>query len=206
MSLFQWGDVTENSVWLCDLRVLDLEKAASCLWSWLITCEAAGRMTVLFPWIINKPVSCMDGVRGAWHPLFFLSFVQQLCFLGQSFINSWRWWRRKRKWRLYFRVICFSPNWKVAPCFHIILAATVQRFEVCHGCLVAAGYRLGMTWRCSNQCSRWHIVLLHWGLRLTPSSSSSQGSLIPASPEYRKHFWFFRNSIFRQRWKKAKQI
>lgn len=133
MSLFQWGDVTETSVWLCDLRVLDLEKAASCLWSWLITCEAASRMIVLFPWIINKPVSCMDGVRGAWHPLFFLSFVQQLCFLGQSFINSCRWWRKKRKRRLYFRVICFSPIWKVAPCFRIILAATVQRFEVCHG-------------------------------------------------------------------------
>lgn len=102
MSLFQWGDVTETSVWLCDLQVLDLEKAASCLWSWLITCEAASRMIVLFPWIINKPVSYMDGVRGAWHPLFFLSFVQQLCFLGQRFINSCRWWREKKEMKTIF--------------------------------------------------------------------------------------------------------
>lgn len=106
----------------------------------------------------------------------------------------------------------FPLSWKAAPCFQMVLAAH-GGFKTCHGwevlvaqlLIFAANYRTGPIWRRGSKCSRWQIVLLHWGPIWAPSSRFSQGSLIPALPEYRKHFWFFRNFFFRQRWKKAEQ-
>ena len=78
----------------------------------------------------------------------------------------------------------FPLSWKAAPCFQMVLAAH-GGFKTCHGwevlvaqlLIFAANYRTGPIWRRGSKCSRWQIVLLHWGPIWAPSSRFSQGSL-----------------------------
>lgn len=165
-------------------------------------------MVVLFPWIISKLVSCIGG--GADSPIIFLSFVWQLCFLGQSFIMA-RGGEKKKKWRLYFHLICFSPKLESRPLLlhHLGSYSTKVQGLPWVGNASASAPAVGSNLRTGHGLQVQQLVdgicLVPLGLE-THTFFFSQGSLGPARFEYRKDFWFFRNSIFRQRWKKAKQI
>lgn len=153
-----------------------------------------------FPQTISK-LSCIGVGRGADSSIILLSFVWQLCSLGQSFINGWRWWEEK-KWGLYFHLLCFSPKLESNPLLLHHLGSTVWRFKACldrnaRGSATAVGSRLP-----TGQCLQMHQLVE--GTRLVPLGLESHHRLppakvcwsIPARSEYRKHLWFFRNSIF----------
>lgn len=90
----------------------------------------------------------------------------------------------------------FSPKLKSGPCFQIVSGARAQRGQGLPWVGSASGLapnicsklQTGPDLEKRNECSRWQIVLPHWGPRPAPPSSFSQRCLSPARPEYRTHF------------------
>lgn len=129
-----------------------------------------------FPQTISK-LSCIGVGRGADSSIILLSFVWQLCSLGQSFINGWWWWEEK-KWGLYFHLLCFSPKLESNPLLLHHLGSTVWRFKAClgrnaRGSAPAVGSRLP-----TGQCLQMHQLVE--GTRLVPLGLESHHLLPPA--------------------------
>lgn len=122
MSFSQEGVFARNPELLCQvaLQMLDLKKAASSLWSWLITCEAASRTIVLLPWIINKPFCPAWVGRGkSDNSIIFLSFVWAALLFSLQLLKWLVMMRRKEKNVFPFNAcgffFVFSPKLESGP-------------------------------------------------------------------------------------------